>query len=132
MKNLLSDVREFHTACEIPVAQSPVEPPAGRVWLRRELIDEEVNRELLPAMARGDLPAVADGMVDAIYVIVGAALEYGLPLDRVWSAVHQANMAKVDPATGRVIRRADGKVLKPAGWQAPDIAAVLAVKPDLA
>jgi predicted HAD superfamily Cof-like phosphohydrolase len=35
-------------------------------------------------------------------------------------------MAKVDPATGKVQKRADGKVLKPNGWKSPDVAAILA------
>jgi hypothetical protein len=30
-------------------------------------------------------------------------------------------MAKVDPVTGLVRRRDDGKVLKPEGWKAPDV-----------
>lgn len=68
---------------------------------------------------------IADGLADVIYVAVGAALEFGIPLDRVWAEVHRSNMAKVDPATGKVIKRADGKVLKPEGWTPPDVAGVL-------
>jgi predicted HAD superfamily Cof-like phosphohydrolase len=30
-------------------------------------------------------------------------------------------MAKVDPVTGKVIRRADGKILKPEGWTPPQL-----------
>lgn len=125
MLSLLADVRAFHVACDIPILTTPTIPNNDRTSLRKSLIDEEVNRELFPAMDCGDLPAIADGMVDAIYVIVGAALEYGLPIDRVWQAVQKANMAKVDPSTGKVHRRADGKILKPPGWTPPDIAAVL-------
>lgn len=51
-----------------------------------------------------------------IYVLVGAALAFGIPLDRVWSEVQRANMAKLGGA-----RRADGKILKPEGWQPPRI-----------
>jgi predicted HAD superfamily Cof-like phosphohydrolase len=36
-----------------------------------------------------------------------------------WETVIRSNMAKVDPETGRVRRRADGKILKPDGWEAP-------------
>ena len=126
MKSLLDDVRAFHVACDIPILPAPTEPVAERVTLRIDLIEEEVNKELLPAMrSGGDLPSIADAMADAIYVIAGAALEYGIPLDRVWNAVQAANMAKVDPATGKVLRRHDGKVLKPPGWTPPDIATVL-------
>ena len=31
--------------------------------------------------------------------------------------VHAANMAKRDPATGEFKKRADGKIIKPEGWQ---------------
>jgi predicted HAD superfamily Cof-like phosphohydrolase len=126
MKDILTDVATFHIACDVPVLHQPTIPPDDRVALRRNLIDEEINVELLPAIDRGDLPAIADGLADAIYVIVGTALEYGIPLDRVWEAVQRANMAKVDPATGKVQKRADGKVLKPNGWKSPDVAAILA------
>ena len=30
-------------------------------------------------------------------------------------------MAKVDPHTGKVSRREDGKILKPEGWKPPDM-----------
>ena len=120
MKQLIADVAAFHVACDVPIAAAPAVPGVDRVKLRIELIREEVTRELLPAMEAGDLPEIADAMADSIYVIVGAAIEYGIPLDRVWSLVQSANMAKVDPETGRVKKRGDGKVLKPDGWVSPN------------
>lgn len=125
MQKLVDDVTAFHRACGVPIVDFPSEPPGERVTLRIELIQEEGNRELLPAMVAGDIVAIADAMVDLIYVVVGAAIEYGIPLARVWDYVHAANMAKVDPNTGKVIYRADGKVLKPKDWQPPDIKAAL-------
>ena len=126
MEKLIKDVSAFHNACGVPVADRLGNLTADRLLLRKRLIDEEVNKELLPAMDAGDLVAIADGMADAIYVIVGAALEYGVPLDLIWDAVQKANMAKVDPVTGKVTKREDDKVLKPAGWAPPDIASILA------
>ena len=32
-------------------------------------------------------------------------------------------MAKRDPLTGEFIKRADGKIVKPEGWKAPDVMA---------
>ena len=32
------------------------------------------------------------------------------------------NFAKIDPTTSKVIKREDGKVLKPQGWKAPQLA----------
>lgn len=128
LEPIMDDVALFHQACDLPVIYNrPHIPKADREALRIKLIHEEVVNELLPAMEHRRLAEIADGMADAIYVIVGAALEYGIPLDKVWEAVQAANMAKVDPVTGKVRKREDGKVLKPEGWKAPDIQAVLDV-----
>jgi predicted HAD superfamily Cof-like phosphohydrolase len=67
-----------------------------------------------------DLPALADGIVDTIYVLIGTAIAAGFDLAPVWDEVQRANMAKVD---GPV--REDGKRLKPPGWRPPDIEGVL-------
>jgi predicted HAD superfamily Cof-like phosphohydrolase len=34
----------------------------------------------------------------------------------------KTNFNKIDPTTGKVIKREDGKVLKPEGWKAPELA----------
>jgi hypothetical protein len=34
-------------------------------------------------------------------------------------------MAKIDPETGKVRKRSDGKILKPAGWEPPKLDEVL-------
>lgn len=121
MKQAVQDVADFHRACGVPIPESPEFPAIDRINLRFELISEEVVGELLKAIVRRDMVATADGIADSIYVLVGTALEFGIPLERVWDAVQAANMAKVDPVTGLVRRRADGKVLKPDGWLPPDI-----------
>ena len=89
------------------------------------LIREEVIVELLPAMEKDDMIEIADAIADSIYVLIGASLEYGIPLHKVWNEVQRTNMAKVDPSTGAVRKRADGKILKPPGWMPPDIASIL-------
>lgn len=126
MKTLLDDVRAFHVATDTPALDVPALPSTERRNLRASLIAEEAH-ETMNAMAAGDIVEIADGLADLIYVAVGTALEYGIPLDRVWAEVQRSNMAKVDPDTGKVVKRDDGKVLKPAGWTAPDIAGALAV-----
>lgn len=124
---ILADVRAFHEAGSVPSHTSPQLPPKERVELRADLHEEEFA-ELHKAMGQGDLVGVADGIADLIYVLVGTALEYGIPLDRVWAEVQRSNMAKVDPATGTIRRRADGKILKPLGWSPPDIASAIGLK----
>ncbi len=124
MEALLGDVAAFHRACDVPILAKPAFPDLARQKLRDDLLREEVN-EFIDALQVGDIVDVADAIADCIYILIGTALEFGIPLDRVWAEVQRSNMAKVDPVTGKATKREDGKILKPEGWQAPDIAGAL-------
>mmetsp|Transcript_40083 Transcript_40083/g.96672 ORF Transcript_40083/g.96672 Transcript_40083/m.96672 type:complete len:144 (+) Transcript_40083:1-432(+) len=63
----------------------------------------------------------ADALVDVYYYSLNAACKKGVNLSSIFSLVHQANMNKRDPATGQFIKREDGKIIKPKGWQPPDV-----------
>ena len=63
----------------------------------------------------------ADALVDVYYYSLNAAAKKGLNLSSVFKLVHKANMDKRDPATGKFIKRADGKIIKPEGWTAPNV-----------
>ncbi len=58
-----------------------------------------------------------------MYVAYGTALAYGIDLDAVIEEVHRANMSKLGDDGQPVVR--DGKVVKSARFQRPDVAAVL-------
>jgi len=62
-----------------------------------------------------DLEEFVDGMCDLIYVVAGSAVAAGVDLEDHFDEVHRANMTKLDGP-----KRADGKQLKPEGWQKPD------------
>lgn len=123
MKDLMDDVRDFHRACGVPVLDAPAIPD-DRVALRLDILNEEYE-EFQRAVGLRDIAQISDALADIIYVAVGTALEFGIPLDRVWDEVHRSNMAKRDPTTGKVHCRDDGKILKPEGWTPPNIAAAL-------
>lgn len=126
MLGLMHDVSRFHHATGEPDwhwKYKPVVPSPERVALRRQLIAEE-TMETLAAMDKGDLVEIADGLADSIYVLIGTALEYGIPLHKIWDEVQRSNMAKAGP-DGKVLRREDGKILKPLGWTPPDIKGIL-------
>lgn len=98
--------------------------PAEEVrQLRVDLIEEEA-REFREASERGDIVEVADAIADLIVVVVGAAVTWGIPLKACFDEVHRSNMSKVGE-DGKVVRREDGKVLKPEGWSRPDLERVL-------
>lgn len=115
-------LRAMHTALNIHAGWLPGKPttdlPPGLPELRWALIDEEVNRELRPAIEAGDVVAIADACADAVVTIIGTAISYGIPFDAVLAEVHRSNMTKTNPA--------GQKLAKGPGYSPPDIAGVLA------
>lgn len=70
-------------------------------------------------------PSCADALIDQIVVLIGFGLSMGWPMKKLWDEVMSSNMAKIDPTTGKVKKRRDGKVLKPKDWQPPNINNIL-------
>jgi len=68
----------------------------------------------------------ADALVDIEYYMLNCACKKGVNLSSLFGVVHAANMAKRDPVTGKFLKREDGKIIKPAGWQPPDIESEIA------
>jgi predicted HAD superfamily Cof-like phosphohydrolase len=71
-----------------------------------------------------NLAEVGKELADLKVVTNGLAVALGLPFDDIYTLVHQSNMAKLGPDK-KPIRREDGKVLKPEGWEKPDILSLL-------
>jgi predicted HAD superfamily Cof-like phosphohydrolase len=59
-----------------------------------------------------------------IHACLGAAKLINMPFLDCWTEIQKSNMAKAGP-DGKIRRRDDGKILKPASWSPPNIAAVL-------
>jgi predicted HAD superfamily Cof-like phosphohydrolase len=117
LKRAYAAVREFHITFGHPYSDTPVMQPQDRADARADWITEEADevREAATICQR------ADGYIDAIYFGLGGLVEMGIDPDPLFELVHGANMAKVWP-DGTVHRREDGKILKPPGWEAPDVA----------
>ena len=84
------------------------------------LINEE-GVELDEAIAADDRVEILDALIDILVVTIGAIHSMGADGEGAWNEVMRTNFAKVDPVTGKVRKRADGKVLKPEGWQPPNL-----------
>lgn len=69
------------------------------------------------ALRSQDLPDHLARLMGTLYRYADV---YGIDLDAAVSEVHRANLRKVGP-DGRVHIRPDGKILKPGGWQPPDL-----------
>ena len=121
MVNPFSDQRVFMEACDQTTNGIKNEEQYA---LYRDLIKEEVE-ELNAAIQENDEVEQLDALIDILVVTIGAIHSMGADAEGAWQEVFQTNLAKIDPDTGKVTKREDGKVLKPPGWRAPKLAPFL-------
>jgi predicted HAD superfamily Cof-like phosphohydrolase len=117
-------VREFHEKYGHLISDNPTtDIPENVKELRNKLIHEEIT-ELRDAMSEDNIVEIADGIADAIYVLVGTAVSYGIPIDRVFREVHASNMTKT-AIKAEFGSKYGTKTPKGPGYIAPDIHAIL-------
>ena len=114
-------VAEFHQKFGLePTAQPNF--PVEEIWKLKNMHMREELDELRAAAYVGNLEEYFDGLIDLVYVALGAAYLAGLPFNEGFKRVHEANMKKV-----RALREEDSKrgstydIVKPAGFVAPTL-----------
>ncbi|MEK9731635.1 MAG: nucleoside triphosphate pyrophosphohydrolase family protein [Candidatus Poseidoniales archaeon] len=124
MNPIVKSLLEFNNAFEIPTLHDPGLGPNERIELRIKLLEEEVQ-EYAEAARNGDLVEILDALADIGYILAGTIINHGMQhiYDDAFNEVHRSNMAKL--VDGKVLRREDGKVMKPEGWQPPNLAQFL-------
>lgn len=123
-------VREFHSVFNHPMS-IPFANDA-ELTFRRRLIEEELA-EFTKEQFNGAFEVSVEGQItrttktklakelsDLLYVLYGFAVVYGIPIDDVFSRVHQSNMSKLG-VDGKPILREDGKVLKGPNYKEPEL-----------
>lgn len=113
-----NDVKTFMDACD--------QKETGfnkQAELYIDLIIEEF-KELMIAFGNRDIVEIADACADLKWVIEGLEHTLQIPQQEVWDEVARSNLSKISQ-TGKVIKREDGKVLKPEGWTPPNIKAII-------
>ncbi len=120
-------VQQFHEAfggaINVPFSDKSIN-------LRIDLIDEEVeevvdelmvkDQEGLSTNLKPDTKKLTKELADLLYVVYGAAVTFGLPLEEVFVEVHKSNMSKLGE-DGKPIYREDGKILKGPNYKEPDL-----------
>ena len=124
MNQIIIDLLEFNKAFGIPQLNEPGLGSDDLIELRIKLLTEEVQ-EYAEAARTGDLVEVLDALADIGYILAGTILNHGMQniYDKAFPEVHRSNMEKL--ADGKVLRRDDGKVMKPEGWQPPNLSQFL-------
>lgn len=118
--SVFEDQARFMLACGQTVGERNPE----QLDLYLKLIREEAT-ELFDAVSLDNKEEIFDAILDIIVVCIGAGLSAGFPMKEGWKEVIRSNMDKVDPDTGYVRRRSDGKILKPDNWKPPQLAQLL-------
>ena len=126
-------IREFHAAVGSPLPPAPQLREADHLAMRHRLIQEEyeevtaVFQTVITALQNGQQPDPVEALTplvhelaDLLYVVYGAIEACGVDADAVFQEVHRANLQKAGGP-----RRADGKLLKPPGWQPADVRSVV-------
>lgn len=107
--------------------------PNDVVVLREKLITEEAEEFRDASYALGfknvelgirdvDIEGIADALADLLYVVFGAAIAYGIPIDKVFVEVHRSNMTKSMLKDEKSIK---GKTIKGDKYEPPRIKEVL-------
>ena len=116
MINPFKDQEKFMLACDQSVTGDQ-----AQFDMYIKLIEEEFI-ELQDADNDVD---TLDALIDILVVTIGAIHSMGADGEGAWIEVMRSNFAKIDHDTGKVLKREDGKVLKPEGWKPPELARYL-------
>ena len=108
-----TDVKMFMSACDQGISEENAN-------LYFNLIKEEFE-ELMEANRNNDDVERLDGCMDLIWVTLGYCIAKGYDIKGAWQEVADSNLAKIDSKTGKVIKNHQVKVMKPAGWVAPNL-----------
>ncbi len=124
MLAIVRSLLEFNNAFDIPKLDARGLGTDELIELRIKLLVEEVQ-EYAEAARAGDMVEILDALADIGYILAGTIINHGMQhiYDDSFNEVHRSNMAKL--VDGKVIRREDGKVLKPQDWQPPNLAQFL-------
>lgn len=109
---MYNDVVTFIEACD-------QEKNTINALLYKTLIEEEF-KEFVDAIEQNDEVEQLDACMDMIWVILGFCYMKKFNVDGAWSEVSRSNLDKISE-NGKVIKREDGKILKPEGWRPPNL-----------
>jgi NTP pyrophosphatase (non-canonical NTP hydrolase) len=117
-------VRDWLAKGGLPVPEYPtldVAPTAREMACA--LIEEEAA-EFRAAVEASDLVEIADAVADLIWVVLEAAVTFGIPIEPVFAEVRRSNLTKVE--TGEPVVNAVGKIVAGPNFSPPDLIPILA------
>jgi predicted HAD superfamily Cof-like phosphohydrolase len=120
----VSAVRDWLTKAGLPAPEYPtLDVPSDAREMACALIEEEAA-EFRAAVESSDLVEIADAVADLIWVVLEAAVTFGIPIEPVFAEVRRSNLTKVE--TGEPVVNAVGKIVAGPNFSPPDLIPILA------
>lgn len=120
------EYKEISPRCAALKLACPEDPEDAYAIL---LLSRSATQQNLYNIAKAYLAAKAeilDAIFDVIWELIVCAIELDLPLVEGWMTGAASNFAKIQKdSRGNLKTRADGKLLKPDGWQPPGFVALI-------
>lgn len=122
MANLFEDIIEFHKKFKLkPFSKKPCLLPLDVQNFRVRFMQEELD-EFKKAYRENNLHDAFDALIDLVYVALGTAYMMGLSFNDGWKEVHTCNLKKIRAKSKKQSKRNSSfDVIKPLGWQKPDL-----------
>jgi len=111
-------VLDYHRKMGFTINGCPTVIGPIQVKDRSDILQEEVD-ELRTALENGNLGEIADGIGDAIYVLIGTAVACGIDIKPIFKEIHRSNMTKTPPLSET------GKAIKGEGYSPPKLESIL-------
>jgi predicted HAD superfamily Cof-like phosphohydrolase len=123
VEKLMSGVHPFEQVRRFMLAgdQNVIGTDPKQAELYANLVKEEIA-EFWKGIDDSNAVEILDGICDSIWVLVGYAHSRGWNVISAFEEVARSNMSKVDIETGKLLKREDGKVLKPESYSPPNLA----------
>ena len=126
---------DFRNTFGMPTGWAPTTLDPERNQQHIQMIRDEFEKELIPALESGDLTEIYDAGIDVIVYIQNLLGESGMPLLPGLREVFNSNMTKLDPATKKPIRAGkndpsgepEGKVLKGKNYVKPQFEKLISI-----
>ena len=91
-----NDVRVWQERFGLPAPPTPQNIDYSRAVERVGYLIEEGVDEYLAAVQANDLVEIADALGDALWIILGTAVEHGIYLQPIFDAISESNFSKLD------------------------------------
>jgi predicted HAD superfamily Cof-like phosphohydrolase len=129
--DLIKDIDQFHKKFGFEKNEKVGIPDNNEIVNFRTSFLMEELAEYTQAITKKDAAGALDALVDIVYIALGTAWLFNLPFEKAWNEVQKANMSKVRAKSKSKKRGTAFDVIKPQGWQAPNIERIVEEERDM-